>query len=216
MKLSKYIDHTLLKSDATFEEIEQLCKEAMEYDFYSVCVQPHYVSLCKTLLRDTDIKIACVIGFPHGSNKSETKLFESVQAKVDGADELDVVLNVSDVKNGLFDNILREMKVIKKTQLVVKYILETCLLTEEEIEKVCKLAVESHIDFVKTSTGFSKSGATVKDVKLMKSVVGDRVKVKASGGIRDYKTAKKMIDAGAERLGASAGISILKGASQDE
>lgn len=216
MKLSKYIDHTLLKSDATFEEIEQLCKEAMEYDFYSVCVQPHYVSLCKTLLRDTDIKIACVIGFPHGSNKSETKLFESVQAKVDGADELDVVLNVSDVKNGLFDNILREMKVIKKTQLVVKYILETCLLTEEEIEKVCKLAVESQIDFVKTSTGFSKSGATVKDVKLMKSVVGDRVKVKASGGIRDYKTAKKMIDAGAERLGASAGVLILKGASQDE
>ena len=216
MKLSKYIDHTLLKSDPTFEEIEQLCKEAMEYDFYSVCVQPHYVSLCKTLLRDTDIKIACVIGFPHGSNKSETKLFESVQAKVDGADELDVVLNVSDVKNGLFDNILREMKVIKKTQLVVKYILETCLLTEEEIEKVCKLAVESQIDFVKTSTGFSKSGAAVKDVKLMKSVVGDRVKVKASGGIRDYKTAKKMIDAGAERLGASAGVLILKGASQDE
>ncbi len=216
MKLSKYIDHTLLKSDATSEEIERLCQEAVEYDFYSVCVQPHYVSLCKTLLRDTDIKIACVIGFPHGSNKSETKLFESVQAKVDGADELDVVLNLSDVKNGLFDNILREMKVIKKTQLVVKYILETCLLTEEEIEKVCKLAVESRIDFVKTSTGFSKSGATVKDVMLMKSVVGDQVKIKASGGIRDYATAKKMIDAGAERLGASAGVLILKGASQDE
>lgn len=216
MKLSKYIDHTLLKSDATSEEIEKLCKEAIEYDFYSVCVQPDYVSLCKSLLKDTNIKIACVIGFPHGSNKSETKLFESVQAKVDGADELDVVLNVSDVKNGSFDKILREMKVIKKTQLVVKYILETCLLTEEEIEKVCKLAVESCIDFVKTSTGFSKGGATVKDVMLMKSVVGDRVKVKASGGIRDYETAKQMIDAGAERLGASAGILILKGAPQNE
>lgn len=216
MKLSKYIDHTLLRSDATIEEIETLCREAKEHDFYSVCVQPHYVSTCKKILKDSEVKIACVIGFPHGSNKSETKLFESVQAKVDGADELDVVVNLSDVKNGDFEHILKEMKVIKKTQLVVKYILETCLLTEDEIRKLCKLAVESHVDFVKTSTGYSKSGATVEDVKLMKSVVGDRAKVKASGGIRDYATAKKMIEAGAERLGASAGVEILKGASKDE
>lgn len=216
MKLSKYIDHTLLKSDATIEEIQMLCQEAVQYDFYSVCVHPHYVSTCKKLLKDSDVKIACVIGFPHGSNKSETKLFESVQAKVDGADELDVVVNLSDVKNGDFEHILKEMKVIKKTQLVVKYILETCILTEEEIRKLCELAIESRVDFVKTSTGYSKSGATVEDVKLMKSVVGDRVKVKASGGIRDYATAKRMIEAGAERLGASAGVAILKGASEDE
>lgn len=216
MKLSKYIDHTLLRSDATLEEIETLCQEAKEYDFYSVCVQPHYVSTCKKLLKDSGVKIACVIGFPHGSNKSETKLFESVQAKVDGADELDVVVNLSDVKNGEFEHILKEMKVIKKTQLVVKYILETCLLTEDEIRKLCELAVKSHVDFVKTSTGYSKSGATVEHVKLMKSVVGDHVKVKASGGIRDYETAKRMIEAGAERLGVSAGVAILKGASENE
>ncbi|NLM07071.1 MAG: deoxyribose-phosphate aldolase [Tissierellia bacterium] len=211
MKFSKYIDHTLLATDAKKEDIIKLCEEAKEYDFYSVCVQPYYVSLAKECLKDSDIKVASVIGFPQGQNKTDTKLFEAVRAVHDGADELDIVINVAAVKNKDYDYIKNEMKVLKKTEAVLKFIIETCLLTRDEIEKICEIALEIEVDFLKTSTGFSKSGADLEDVKLMKSILGDKVKIKASGGIGDYEKAKSFVDAGASRLGASKGIQILEG-----
>ncbi len=208
------IDHTLLKPDATGEAIDGLCKEAKEYEFAAVCVNPYYVRRAKNLLEGTKVRVATVIGFPLGANAKEVKAFETENAIKNGADEVDMVINIGALKNGEHDLVRDDIKAVveaAKNRAVVKVIIETCLLTDEEKVVACKLAKEAGADFVKTSTGFSTGGATVEDIKLMKETIGDSLKIKASGGIRDYKTAKAMVDAGASRIGASASIKIVKG-----
>lgn len=213
MNIEKTIDHTILKPDATKDLIENLCKEAMEYNFMAVCVNPYYVSLCKEILKESDVKVATVIGFPLGANTKEIKAFETTNAIDDGADEIDMVINIGALKDQDYmivkEDILSVVEVAKG-KAIVKVIIETSLLTNEEKTKACELALEAGANFVKTSTGFSSGGATIEDVKLMKSIVGEKLQVKASGGIRDLETARKMIEAGASRLGTSSGIAILK------
>lgn len=207
------IDHTILKPDATEEMIEKLCKEAKEYGFAAVCINPYYVKLCKKLLKDSKVKIATVIGFPLGANTSQTKAFEAKNAIENGCDEVDMVINIAALKSKDYSTVKEDIKAVVEAAMgkaLVKVIIETSFLNNEEKVKVCELAMESGADFVKTSTGFSASGATVEDVKLMKKVVGDKLGIKASGGIRDLETAKKMIEAGANRLGASSGVKIAK------
>ncbi|MDI7744161.1 deoxyribose-phosphate aldolase [Lysinibacillus fusiformis] len=214
MTLEKYIDHTLLKADASKAAIEKLCKEASENHFATVCINPVYVKKASELLQGTEVKVCTVIGFPLGATLTNVKIFEAKQALQDGAAELDYVLNIGDVKNGDFDNIKKEMAaflVLKEDNpnLVIKVILETCYLTQEEVSKVCELAKEAKIDFVKTSTGFGSAGATEEMVSLMKKIVGDEVEVKASGGIRTTADAKKYIKLGATRIGTSNGVGIV-------
>lgn len=213
MEINKYIDHTLLKPDAKIEDIDKLCLEAIEYDFASVCVNPCFVRYCSEKLKDSDVKVCTVIGFPLGATSTEAKVFETKQAVKDGADEIDMVINVSHLKANDDEYELNEIKKIRKAckGKILKVIIETCLLTDEEKIKICKIAKKAKADFVKTSTGFSIGGATVHDVKLMKKAVGKNVKVKASGGIRDYETFMDMIKAGAERVGASSGVKIMDG-----
>lgn len=212
--LNKYFDHTLLKPEATSEQIDKLCEEAAKYDFYSVCVNSCYVARCTEKLHGTDVKIAAVVGFPLGACTSRTKAFETEEACMDGASEVDMVLNVGVFKNGDYDYIRDDIYAVveaaAKYNAIVKVILETCLLTDDEIEEACKLAKEAGAHFVKTSTGFNSGGATVADVALMKKTVGDALEVKASGGIRDYDTAMAMIEAGADRIGASASVAIME------
>lgn len=212
--LNKYFDHTLLKPEATCEQIDKLCEEAAEYDFYSVCVNSCYVARCTEKLHGTDVKIAAVVGFPLGACTSRTKAFETEEACMDGASEVDMVLNVGVFKNGDYDYIREDIYAVveaaAKYNAIVKVILETCLLTDDEIVEACKLAKEAGAHFVKTSTGFNSGGATVADVALMKKTVGDALEVKASGGIRDYDTAVAMIEAGADRIGASASVAIME------
>lgn len=212
--LNKYFDHTLLKPEATCEQIDKLCEEAAEYDFYSVCVNSCYVARCTEKLHGTDVKIAAVVGFPLGACTSRTKAFETEEACMDGASEVDMVLNVGVFKNGDYDYIREDIYAVveaaAKYNAIVKVILETCLLTDDEIAEACKLAKEAGAHFVKTSTGFNSGGATVADVALMKKTVGDALEVKASGGIRDYDTAIAMIEAGADRIGASASVAIME------
>lgn len=212
--LNKYFDHTLLKPEATCEQIDKLCEEAAEYDFYSVCVNSCYVARCTEKLHGTDVKIAAVVGFPLGACTSRTKAFETEEACMDGASEVDMVLNVGVFKNGDYDYIREDIYAVveaaAKYNAIVKVILETCLLTDDEIVEACKLAKEAGAHFVKTSTGFNSGGATVADVALMKKTVGDALEVKASGGIRDYDTAAAMIEAGADRIGASASVAIME------
>ena len=214
MEIGSMIDHTLLKADAIEGAIRKLCGEAKEYRFAAVCVNPYYVKLANSLLKDSNVKVATVIGFPLGANTSEVKAFEAEDAIKNGADEVDMVINIGALKNKDYDLVKEDIKAVvnaAKDKALVKVIIETCLLTEEEKIMACKLSEEAGADYVKTSTGFSTGGATVEDVKLMKEVVGDRLKIKASGGIRDYKKAKAMVDAGASRIGASASIDIVKG-----
>lgn len=214
MDIASMIDHTLLKPDATGEAIDGLCKEAKEYEFAAVCVNPYYVRRAKNLLEGTKVRVATVIGFPLGANAKEVKAFETENAIKNGADEVDMVINIGALKNGEHDLVRDDIKAVveaAKNRAVVKVIIETCLLTDEEKVVACKLAKEAGANFVKTSTGFSTGGATVEDIKLMKETIGDSLKIKASGGIRDYKTAKAMVDAGASRIGASASIKIVKG-----
>ena len=214
MNIASMIDHTLLKPDATGEMIDKLCAEAKKYEFAAVCVNPYYVSRAKELLKDTNIKVATVIGFPLGANTKEVKAFETEDAIKNGANEVDMVINIGALKSEEYDVVIDDIKSVVKVangKAIVKVIIETCLLTEEEKIMACKLAKEAGADYVKTSTGFSTGGATVEDVKLMKEIVGDSLKIKASGGIRDYETAKAMIDAGASRIGASASIKIVEG-----
>lgn len=213
MNYNKTIDHTLLKQDATREQIITLCQEAKDYDFMSVCINPGFVALSAQELEGTDVKVCTVIGFPLGANTEATKVFEAKNAIENGADELDMVINVSDLKDQKYDKILKEIKALKEAagQLVLKVILETCLLTDEEIVKASQLAVEAGADFVKTSTGFSTGGATPEVVALMKKTVGDKAEVKASGGVRSLEDLKNMIDHGASRIGASSGVAIMKG-----
>jgi deoxyribose-phosphate aldolase len=211
--LAKYIDHTLLKQDATFAQIDTLCQEAKQYDFMSVCIQPHFVSFAKQKLVESSVKVCTVIGFPLGQNTRETKVFETKKAIGEGADEIDMVLNISLLKAAKFHELYLEIADIKYAcqGRILKVILETCLLTNEEIIKACEIAKEAKVDFVKTSTGFSTSGATVEHVRLMKKTVGDKVQVKASGGVRSLADMQAMIEAGATRIGTSSGIKILQG-----
>ena len=212
MGLNKYIDHTILKATASNADVQKLCAEAIEYEFYSVCVNGCYVADAKHLLQGTDVKIAAVVGFPLGAMTTAAKVFEAKEAVENGASEIDMVINVAKLKDGEFEYVENEIRQIKEAigDNVLKVIIETCYLTDEEKVKACELSLAAKADFVKTSTGFGTDGATYEDVKLMKSVVGDNAKVKASGGVRDKETAQKYINLGAERLGTSSGIDIVK------
>lgn len=209
--LAALIDHTLLKPEATRKEIEQLCAEATKYGFVSVCVQPYRVALAAELLKETSVKVCAVIGFPFGANRAEIKALEAVRAVADGALELDMVINIGAVKDGNWSLIQTEIEAIVKAarERIVKVILETALLTDEEIVKACQISKDAGAMYVKTSTGYSKSGATVEAVQLMKKTVGDDMGVKASGGIRDRATLLKMVEAGANRIGTSHGVAIM-------
>ena len=212
MGLNKYIDHTILKATASSADVQKLCEEAIEHEFYSVCVNGCYVADAKHLLQGTDVKVAAVVGFPLGAMTTASKVFEAKEAIENGASEIDMVINVAKLKDGEFDYVENEIRLIKEAigNNVLKVIIETCYLTDEEKVKACELSLVAKADFVKTSTGFGTGGATYEDVKLMKSVVGDNAKVKASGGVRDKGTAQKYVDLGAERLGTSSGIEIVK------
>lgn len=212
--LNKYIEHTLLKQDATTEALNKLYEEAKEHNFRGVCINPAYVKTAKEALKDTEVKVVTVIGFPLGANKTEVKAFEASVAKADGADEIDMVINVTGMKDKNYNYVLEDIKAVKIAcgDIPLKVILETDLLTKEEIKKACELAVEAGANFVKTSTGFVKNGlgAQVEDVKLMYDTVTPHgLKVKASGGIRDKETAEKMLQAGAYSLGTSSGVKIV-------
>ncbi|WP_454981286.1 deoxyribose-phosphate aldolase [Capnocytophaga haemolytica] len=212
--MNKFIDHTLLKADATTADIEKLCKEAIEHQFYSVCVNSGYVALAKHLTQDSGVKVCSVVGFPLGAMASEAKMFETQNALSNGADEIDMVINVGYLKSGNIDQVRAEIATIKQLvgeERVLKVILETCYLTDEEKRLACRLSVEAGADFVKTSTGFGTGGATPEDITLMREAVAGKAKLKASGGIRDYATAKQYIDLGVSRIGTSNGIAIIKG-----
>lgn len=212
--LNKYIEHTLLKQDAVKEDFEKLFAEAREYNFLGVCVNPAYIKMAKNALDGTDVKVVTVIGFPLGANKTEVKAVEASCAVADGADEVDMVINVSALKDKNYDYVREDIKAVKiaSKNAPLKVIIETDLLTADEIKKACELCIEAKADFVKTSTGFVKNGvgAKAEDVKLMYDTVSPYgLKVKASGGIRDKEAAIKMIEAGASRLGTSSGVKIV-------
>lgn len=214
MKINQYIDHTALKAETNLQQIEKLCAEAKEFEFFSVCVNSYYVKKASALLAGSNVKVCTVVGFPLGASTMETKRFEAMKAVAEGAREVDMVINVSAIKSQDWQYVLDDMsslaQVTHQQGALLKVILETSLLTDEEKRKACELAVKAKVDFVKTSTGFSTGGATIEDVKLMRSIVG-MMGVKASGGIRDAETARKMIEAGATRLGTSASVEIVKG-----
>lgn len=214
MNISSYIDHTQLAENATEDKIEKLCNEAKEYKFASVCVNSCWASYCAQKLAGTAVNVCCVVGFPLGAMSIAAKAFEAKHAIEDGATEIDMVINVGALKDKKDSFVEEDIRAVKEAcgDKHLKVIIETCLLTEEEKVRACKLAVKAGADFVKTSTGFSTAGATAEDVALMRKTVGDNVGVKAAGGIRDYQTAMKMIEAGANRLGCSAGIAIVQGA----
>lgn len=213
-ELGMYIDHTLLATNVTEDRIQQLCQEADQYGFASVCVNSCWTATCAQLLKESPVKICTVVGFPLGAMKSESKAFEASQAVADGADEIDMVINVGWLKEGRLDDVARDIQLVREAcrDGVLKVIIETCLLSDEEKQAACRVAVASGADFVKTSTGFSTGGATEQDVALLRAEVQDAVGVKASGGIRSYETAVAMIASGATRLGTSSGIAIIQGA----
>lgn len=206
MDIAKYIDYTLLKATATPADIEKLCKEALEYGFYSVCVNSGYVSLAAQLLKDTDTKVCTVVGFPLGAMSTQAKLYETSVALTQGAQEIDMVLNVGLFLSGNVAKVLEEIALLKQEtgDRVLKVIIETCYLNDEQKRLASQVCVDAGADFVKTSTGFGTGGATLADVQLIKEVVGDRAKIKASGGIRDKQTALQYISLGVNRIGASA------------
>lgn len=213
MEINKYVDHTTLKATVQKEEIKKLCDEAKEYKFYSVCVNGANVAYAYNEVKDSDVKVAAVVGFPLGAMSTDVKIYEAKKAIEDGASEIDMVINVGALKDKEYDYVEKEIAEIKKVigNNVLKVIIETCYLTEEEKRKACELSVNAKADFVKTSTGFGTGGATFEDVKLMKEVVGDKAQIKASGGVKDIETAIKYIELGATRLGTSSGIEIIKG-----
>lgn len=212
--IAKYIDHTVLKATTTSKEVEKLCLEAKEYGFYSVCVNGYFVKECKELLKDSDVKIAAVVGFPLGAMTKTAKVFEAREAIANGANEIDMVINVGKLIEGDSKYVEDEIREIKEAigENVLKVIIETCYLNEEQKMLACELSLNANADFVKTSTGFGTAGATFEDVILMKKMVGDNAEVKASGGVKSYETAEKYIELGATRLGTSSGIDIIKGA----
>ncbi|NQN67846.1 deoxyribose-phosphate aldolase [Streptococcus suis] len=217
MKLNKYIDHTILKPETTKEQVAQILAEAKEYDFASICVNPTWVAYAAQELKDSDVKVCTVIGFPLGANTPAVKAFETKDAIENGADEIDMVINIGALKSKNDELVLEDIKAVVEASgdKLVKVIIETCLLTEEEKVKACQLSKEAGADFVKTSTGFSTGGATVEDVALMRKTVGPDMGVKASGGARSYEDAIAFIEAGATRIGASSGVAIMKGEKAD-
>ncbi|MDO4594006.1 MAG: deoxyribose-phosphate aldolase [Tissierellia bacterium] len=209
--INKYIDHTLLKADASYEDIKKIIDEAKKYEFKSVCINSSYVKFAKELLKDSDVNICTVVGFPLGASNSKTKAFEAKTAIEDGADEIDMVINIGYLKSKKYDEVLDDIRQVREASKghILKVIIETSLLTEQEKIKACEISKQAKADFVKTSTGFSTAGAKKEDVKLMKEVVKDELEVKASGGIHSYKEAMEMIENGASRLGCSKSIDII-------
>lgn len=217
MDYAKMIDHTILKADATVEQVEALCGEAMEYGFASVCVNSSFVPFCAEVLADSDVKVCTVVGFPLGAMSTAGKVMETRQAILDGADEIDMVVHVGMIKSGDWDYVesdIQEVVDVAKGKAAVKVIIETCLLTDEEKVRVCQISRDAGADFVKTSTGFSTGGATAEDVALMRKTVGPEMGVKASGGVRTLAAAEAMVQVGATRIGTSFGIAIIKEAEQ--
>ena len=212
--LAKTMDHTILKATATPDEVKSLCLEAIEIGAASVCVNPAYVELAKSLVESSDVKVCTVVGFPLGANTTESKAFETRDAVKKGAAEIDMVINIGALLSGDSETVLKDIKAVVEASegALVKVIIETCYLDDNQKRKACVLAKEAGADFVKTSTGFGTGGAKVDDLKLMRDAVGEDMKVKASGGIRDFATAIKMLDASADRLGVSASMAILDGA----
>lgn len=211
MALEDFIDHTNLRPTATIADIQKLCEEAKSYNFYAVCVNGCYVPIAKEALKNTPVKVAAVIGFPLGAMSTKAKVFEATDCIGNGADEIDMVINIGWLKSKLYDAVREEIKAIKEAigHNVLKVIIETCYLTEEEKEIACALAIEGQADFVKTSTGFGTGGATFEDVKLMKKIVGRKAKIKASGGVKDKETALKYIEMGVSRIGTSSGPNLI-------
>lgn len=212
MKLSKYIDHTLLKADASIDQIKKLCKEAIEYDFKSVCVNTCNIELCKKELEGSDVLTCCVIGFPLGAMSAEAKVLETVDAISKGADEVDMVINIGRLKDKQYDYVTKEIQKVKKAcqEKTLKVIIETCLLTDEEKVEACNCIMNTDADFVKTSTGFSTNGATFEDVALLKETVKDKKLIKAAGGVRSHEDMLKMIQLGANRIGTSSGTKLIE------
>ena len=217
MLATKLFDHTILKADATKEDVKKVCEEAMAYSFCSVCVNSYYVPYVAELLHGSDVKICTVVGFPLGAMSTRAKALEAKIAVMDGADEVDMVINIGALKDKDYDVVLEDIKAVKEAcgNALLKVIIETCLLTDEEKVKACELSKEANADFVKTSTGFSTAGAKVEDVKLMRETVGKYMGVKASGGIHDKEFANALVEAGASRLGTSATIKIVESAFYD-
>ena len=212
MNYNKMIDHTVLKADTPLETVKRICDEAMEYGFASVCINPCHVAYCADYLKDSDVNVCTVIGFPLGANTSAVKAFETKDAIANGADEIDMVMNIGALKDKNYDLVRDDVKAVVEAAngTLVKVILETCLLTEDEIKKACELCVEAKADYVKTSTGFSTRGATIEDVRIMKEAVHGKAKVKAAGGVRTPEDMVKIVAAGADRIGTSAGCSLVK------
>lgn len=209
---TKYFDHTILKADATEAQVAKICKEALENDFASVCVNQYYTKFAAEQLKGSDVKVCTVVGFPLGMSDTRVKAFETKAAIEDGAEEVDMVINVGALKDGKYDYVRNDIKTLKDVcgkEVLLKVIIETCLLTDEEKVKACELAKEAGADYVKTSTGFSTGGAKAEDVALMRKTVGEELGVKASGGIHTAEEAQAMIDAGASRLGTSATLAII-------
>lgn len=213
MPINQYIDHTLLKPESTQEQIDHLLSEAVEYQFASVCVNPTWVAHCSKTLAGTGVKVCTVVGFPLGANTSSVKAFETKDAIANGADEIDMVINVGQLKSGQYEVVEADIRAVVEASQdkLVKVIIETCLLTNDEKVKACQLAVSAGADFVKTSTGFSAAGATVEDIVLMRETVGPNIGVKAAGGARSYEDAEAFIEAGATRIGTSSGVAIVSG-----
>ena len=212
MNYNKMIDHTVLKADTPLETVKRICDEAMEYGFASVCINPCHVAYCADYLKDSDVNVCTVIGFPLGANTSAVKAFETKDAIANGAAEIDMVMNIGALKDKNYDLVRDDVKAVTEAAngTLVKVILETCLLTEDEIKKACELCVEAKADYVKTSTGFSTRGATIEDVRIMKEAVHGKAKVKAAGGVRTPEDMVKIVAAGADRIGTSAGCSLVK------
>lgn len=212
MNYNKMIDHTVLKADTPLETVKRICDEAIEYGFASVCINPCHVAYCADYLKDSDVNVCTVIGFPLGANTSAVKAFETKDAISNGADEIDMVMNIGALKDKNYDLVRDDVKAVVEAAngTLVKVILETCLLTEDEIKKACELCVEVKADYVKTSTGFSTRGATIEDVQIMKAAVQGKAKVKAAGGVRTHEDMVKIVEAGADRIGTSAGCSLVE------
>jgi len=211
MKINQYIDHTLLKPIATISDIKTLCNEAIEYNFYAVCINGSYVNIAHDLLKNSFINITSVVGFPLGTNSTKSKLFEAHDSMNEGATEIDMVLNIGLLKSGSFQLVEKEISEIKKIIGVhtLKVIFENCYLSNDEKIMACKIALNTGADFIKTSTGFGIGGATIEDVRLMKKVVKNQIKIKASGGIKDFETAKEYLNLGVSRIGTSSGVTIM-------
>lgn len=213
-ELAKYIDHTILKPNATYDEISRVCNECKKYNFKMIAVNSAHVKFCKEQLKNTSVHVGAAISFPLGQTTIQTKIFEVKNAINDGCDEIDYVINITELKNRNYDYIKSEMELIvnicRENNIISKVIFENCYLTSDEIIKLCEIALEVQPDFIKTSTGFGPGGANLEDVRLMKKVVGNKVKVKAAGGIKDLKTVLEMINAGADRIGTSSGVKIME------